>query len=101
MALVDTIDRAGVARVCRARGARRLLAFGSATTDRFHPGSSDVDFLVEFDTTASDAFESFFGLKEDLEALLGMPVDLVDNRAVRNPFFARQARSQAVEVYAA
>jgi len=31
-------------------------------------------------------FETYFGLKEALEALFGRPVDLVEPGAVRNPY---------------
>jgi predicted nucleotidyltransferase len=75
--------------------------FGSATTDRFDPERSDVDFLVEFTPGAADPFDDYFGLKEDLELLLGRSVDLVMEKAVRNPYFAASAASSAQDVYAA
>ena len=43
------VDLAVIARICQSRGVRRLAVFGSAVTDRFDEGLSDVDFLVEFD----------------------------------------------------
>ena len=60
-----------------------------------------MDFLVEFTPGSSDAFGAYFGLKEDLEGLLGRPVDLVMANAVRNPHFAASAAIGAEEVYAA
>ena len=50
---------------------------------------------------AEDAFAAYFGLKEDLEALLGRRVDLVMAKAVRNPHFAASASQGAEKVYAA
>jgi predicted nucleotidyltransferase len=58
---------------------RRLNLFGSAARGDFDPQRSDVDFLVEFDRTHTDAL--YFGLKEALEGLLGRPVDLVESGA--------------------
>jgi predicted nucleotidyltransferase len=75
--------------------------FGSATTDRYEPGRSDVDFLVEFFENLPNAFRAYFGLKADLEKIVESPVDLVDDSAIRNPIFARSARIGAVEIYAA
>jgi predicted nucleotidyltransferase len=95
------LDRDAIARACRAHGVNRLQVFGSATSARFIPDHSDVDFLVEFAPGAKDAFAAYFGLKEDLEALLGRRVDLVMANAVRNPYFAASAGSGAEEVYAA
>jgi predicted nucleotidyltransferase len=95
------LDRDAIARVCRAHGVSRLRMFGSATTDRFNPERSDVDFLVEFTPGAEDPFDNYFGLKEDLELQLGRSVDLVMEKAVRNPYFATSAALSAHDVYAA
>ena len=96
-----TLDREAIAHVCRANGVSRLRIFGSATSERFDIKRSDVDFLVEFAPDAEDAFAAYFGLKEDLESLLGRKVDLVMANAIRNPHFAASAATEAEEVYAA
>ncbi|MFT2815567.1 nucleotidyltransferase family protein [Leifsonia sp. A12D58] len=95
------LDRDAIARVCRAHGVSRLRVFGSAISERFDAERSDVDFLVEFAPGAEDPFEAYFGLKEDLEGLLGHRVDLVMSSAVRNPHFAASVSTGAEEVYAA
>jgi uncharacterized protein len=75
--------------LCRKHHVCRLDVFGSAArgTD-FDPAQSDIDFLVEFDRSNPEAMtlDSFLGLKDSLEALLGRPVDLVEPGAVRNPY---------------
>lgn len=96
-----TLNRDAIARMCRAHGVSRLRIFGSATSERFDTERSDIDFLVEFAPGAEDAFAAYFGLKEDLEALLGRTVDLVMASAVRNPHFAASASASAEDVYAA
>lgn len=101
MTKADSLDRAAIAAACQKHGARRLQVFGSATTDKFEPGRSDVDFLVDFPKHRPNAFDSFFGLKYELEEIVGAPVDLIVERAIRNPYFAHAAYSQAVELYAA
>jgi len=68
------------------------LLFGSAGTDRLDEATSDIDSLVEFDDTPVSRFDAYFGLKEDLEALLGRPVDLVSTAAVENPYFANSSK---------
>lgn len=95
------LDRAAIARACRAHGVARLTVFGSATTERFDPARSDVDFLVEFSPGSDDPFEDYFGLKEDLERLLGRDVDLVMVTAVRNPYFFEATKATAEQLYAA
>lgn len=101
MTIGMALDREAIARVCRVHGVSRLQVFGSATSGQFSPARSDVDFLVEFAPGAEDAFAAYFGLKEDLEALVGRRVDLVMANAVRNPHFAASAANGAEEVYAA
>jgi uncharacterized protein len=73
-----------IAGICRVHGVRSLQAFGSILRDDFDPARSDVDVLVEFETSASDSFWNFLDLKEALEALLQRPVDLAEPRAIRN-----------------
>ena len=83
---------------------RRLAVFGSAArgTD-FDPDRSDADFLVEFELASGlAALERFLGLAEDLERLLGRPIDLVERDAVeasRNYIRRRQILASAEAVY--
>ncbi|MBZ0169120.1 nucleotidyltransferase [Candidatus Methylomirabilis lanthanidiphila] len=82
--------RQAIAEVCRRHGVARLDAFGSAMRDDFRPGESDVDLLVEFGPMAPYArVDAYFGLLEELRALLGLEVDLVMAGAVKNPYIAR------------
>jgi hypothetical protein len=57
----------------RALGVRRLGLFGSCAREEQTP-SSDVDFLVEFETPS---FDAYMDLKFLLEDVLRRPVDLV------------------------
>lgn len=95
------IDRHAIEALCLKYAVRRLLLFGSAGTDRFDEVTSDIDFLVEFDDAPVSRFDAYFGLKEDLEALFGRPVDLVSAAALENPYFAESVASTSRELYAA
>lgn len=95
-------NRIELGEVCRRYAVRRLELFGSATRGDFDPVRSDLDFLVEFDSfDAATGFESYFGLKEDLEALFGRPVDLVMPTAVRNPYVRAEIDRDRTLLYAA
>lgn len=96
-----SLDLEAIARACGAHGVSRLRVFGSAVTDRFDPATSDVDFLVDFDPSREDRFSDYFGLRDDLVRAVGREVDLVVASAVRNPYFAKHAFGEAVDVYAA
>lgn len=88
--------------MCRRLAVRRLELFGSAVRDDFDPVASDLDFLVEFDADSTvPALEQYFGLKEELEALFGRPVDLVMPRAVSNPYVRAEIERDRRLLYAA
>jgi predicted nucleotidyltransferase len=61
-------------------GVTRLALFGSAARDTAGAGS-DVDVLVAFDGPATSS--RYFGVQFYLEDLLGRPVDLVTEKALR------------------
>ncbi|MCE7903165.1 MAG: DNA polymerase III subunit beta [Gammaproteobacteria bacterium PRO9] len=94
--------RSEVEQMCRRLAVRRLELFGSAVRDDFDPVASDLDFLVEFDADSTvPALEQYFGLKEELEALFGRPVDLVMPRAVSNPYVRAEIERDRRLLYAA
>jgi uncharacterized protein len=77
--------------VQRRFGVRRLALFGSRAREQSR-ADSDIDVLVEFDGPATSA--RYFGLQFFLEELLGGPVDLVTDQALRaelRPFVERDA----------
>ena len=70
--------RQAIAALCARYGVVRLDAFGSALRDDFRPGESDLDLLVEFGPMEPyDRVDAYFGLLEELRALLGLEIDLV------------------------
>ena len=77
-----------LARLCRSYGVVRLEVFGSAARgEDFDPQSSDADFLVEFDLGSGPAtLDQYFDFRDALCGALGLPVDLVEAEAVRNPY---------------
>ena len=87
--------------LCARFRVRRLELFGSATTTRFDPATSDLDFLVDFEDLGQGYFDAYFGLLESLEDLFARPVDLVMSRAVKNPFFLEGIQASRTLLYAA
>jgi predicted nucleotidyltransferase len=93
-------NRPAIEVLCRRYEVARLAVFGSALRDDFD-AESDVDFLVEFSSPSVEAFDRYFGLKEDLEATLGRKVDLVVAGAIRNPVFREEVQGANLPLYAA
>ena len=96
------LRREEVEDLCHRFQVRRLELFGSAADGRFSAVSSDLDFLVEFSPLAAGAYaDCYFGLREALEELFGLPVDLVVDSAIRNPYFRQAVERSKVLMYAA
>ena len=88
--------------LCVQSGVRRLDLFGSAAMPTFDPLKSDYDFFVDFhDLGWKGSFRRYMNLKLGLEDLLGREVDLIETKAVDNPFFLEVANRHREEVYAA
>jgi predicted nucleotidyltransferase len=102
--MIDEIQahREELRTLCRRFRVRRLDLFGSAARGDFDPVRSDLDFIVEFDRNApQNPFDSYFGLKEGLEALLGRKVDLVELSAVRDPYLKASIEQSREPVFEA
>ncbi len=87
---VDLLTR-HKADLVRRFGVSTLAIFGSTARDDA-TDHSDVDVLVSFDGPATSA--RFFGVQFYLEDLLGCPVDLVTDKALRpelRPYVERDA----------
>ncbi len=68
MKLLSEKERVEIARLCRNHGVRRLELFGSATSERFDPGRSDLDLLVEFGPMSPvEHADSYFGFLAAIE----------------------------------
>lgn len=95
--------RPKIAVLCEQFRVRRLELFGSAVDARqFEPDRSDVDLLVEFAALQPGTYaDHYFGLQEALGALLGRPIDLVVERAIRNPYFRESIEASRELLYAA
>ena len=87
-------------RLCLIYGVRRLDLFGSASTGLYDPDESDLDFLVEFQPAAINAYaDAYFGLLEALGRLFGRPVDLVVGSAIKNPYFLQSVEQTRTPIY--
>lgn len=102
--MIDLISRhrAEVAELCRKHGVQRLEVFGSAANESFDPESSDLDFLVTYQPLESGHHaNAYFGLLFDLEDLFHRKIDLVMDRAIRNPYFRQGVDQSRQVIYAA
>ncbi len=75
--------------LCLKHKVKTLAVFGSILTDRFND-QSDVDLLVNFDTTDHEKWDyvtNYFDFRDALERLFGRKVDLVVEKGLKNKYF--------------
>ncbi|NOQ26466.1 MAG: nucleotidyltransferase [Bacteroidales bacterium] len=98
MSIIDrNIDK--IRDLCNRHKVAQLFAFGSVLTDNFN-SDSDVDFVVDFSgVELLDYADNYFDLKFSLENLLKRDVDLLENKAIRNPFLRKSIDNSKQLIY--
>jgi hypothetical protein len=85
---------------CRRWKVTEFALFGSILREDFRP-DSDVDVLVSFVPDARWSLWDLTEMQQELEAIFGRSVDLVENGTLRNPFRRQAILSTKEVVYAA
>ena len=98
--LAIPIPHEKIAAFCQRWRIQKLSFFGSVVRDDFGP-NSDIDVLVSFDPRARWSLTDLVEMQEELTALFGRPVDLVEQEALRNPFRRQSILNTKKVVYAA
>ena len=94
------IDNQRIIEFCRRRKITEFAFFGSVLREDFLP-ESDIDVLVTFDASAQWNLFDLVDMKDELEHLFGRKIDLVEKRALRNPFRKREILRTMQVMYAA
>ena len=85
--------------LCKLHKVQRLFVFGSVLSDRFQK-DSDIDLIVDFQgVDLYDYADNYFDLKESLENLFQREVDLLEDKAIKNPYLRKSIDSSKVLVY--
>ena len=85
--------------LCKKYKVAKLWVFGSILTPRFND-QSDIDFSVVFHyDQIQDLFITFFDFIEELQLVLGRKVDLVDETAIKNPYFRSELNNTKRLIY--
>ena len=89
-----------ISNLCRQYNVKTLYAFGSVLTDKFNE-QSDVDLIVDIDSSNPlDYAGKYFDLKFAMQDLFNRPVDLLEEKAVRNPYLRQEIDSAKQLIYA-
>lgn len=89
----------GISDLCKSNGVSSLFAFGSILNNSFH-ANSDVDMIVTLDDQDPLAYaDHYFNLKYGLEELFDRNIDLLEEKAIKNPYLRKEIDSKKVLVY--
>ncbi len=88
-----------IVKLCESHKVKSLYAFGSVLNDTFND-ESDIDLVVDFQQLdVLDYADNYFDLKFSLEAILKRPIDLLEEKAIKNPYFRQSLNQQRQLVY--
>ena len=98
MSIIESnIDR--IILLCKKHKVTALSVFGSVLTEKFND-ESDIDMLVDFDTMPIEEYvDNYFNLSDELNKLLGRDIDLIEDKAIRNPVFRDNVNRTKVQIY--
>ena len=88
-----------ISQLCSTHKVKQLYAFGSVLTDTFN-NDSDIDLIVDFEPIDIAQYaDNYYDFKFSLEDILKKPVDLLEEKAIKNPYFRQVVNKQRQLIY--
>ena len=85
--------------LCSNYNVKQLYAFGSVLTSEFN-SESDVDLVVDFDPIDTALYaDNYYDFKFSLQNILNRPIDLLEEKAIKNPYFRQTLNQQRQLIY--
>jgi len=86
--------------LCVKNKVKSLYVFGSVLTSRFD-NDSDIDMVVDIDSANPLEYANcYFDLKFALQDLLNRPIDLLEDKAIRNNYLRQEIDNSKQLIYA-
>lgn len=83
------------------QGALKVALVGSAAQPDADVVPGDLDVLVRLDPTPEGYAARYFALLAELEGIMDMPVDIIEEDALTNPYLAEEFAATQVVLYEA
>jgi predicted nucleotidyltransferase len=88
-----------IAKLCETHKVKSLYVFGSILGDNFNK-DSDIDLIVDFiGIPVEDYADNYYDFKFSLQEILKRPIDLLEEKAIKNPYFKKSVNQQRQLVY--
>ncbi len=98
MSIIDTHINE-IQKLCLENKVKSLYVFGSALNEAFN-SKSDIDLVVDFNNIEiADYADNYYNLKFGLQKLFHRQIDLLEQKAIKNPYFLQQLNLQKKLVY--
>ncbi len=86
-------------KLCSTYKVKQLYAFGSVLTEKFNK-DSDIDLIVDFEPIDIAQYaDNYYDFKFSLEEVFQKPVDLLEEKAIKNPYFRQVVNKQRQLIY--
>jgi predicted nucleotidyltransferase len=99
--MIDLIirNREEIASLCRSFGIRKLEVFGSAATGTFDPSHSDIDLIADLGEYERGVAKRYLRFARAMEQLLHVPVEIITEDQIRNPYFRQAVDEQRTTIH--
>lgn len=88
-----------IKKLCQSNSVNQLFAFGSVTNQNFNE-ESDLDLVVDINDPDPITYsDKYFNLKFSLEDMLGRAVDLLESKAIKNPYLKEEIDRTKILIY--
>ncbi len=88
-----------IRKLCFDHKVKQLYAFGSVLTAKFN-SESDIDLVVDFDPIDVSLYaDNYFDFKFSLQNILNRHIDLLEDKAIKNPYFRQTLNQQRQLIY--
>ena len=85
--------------LCKKYKVKSLYAFGSVLSDNFNE-SSDIDLIVDFSNIEiEDYADNYFDFKFSLQDIFNRSIDLLEEKAIKNPYLKQSINQKKQLVY--
>lgn len=98
MNLIESHIKA-ITNLCKTHKVKSLYAFGSVLTDKFN-NESDIDLVVDFlQLDVLEYGDNYYDLKFSFENIFKRKVDLLEEKAIKNPYFLKNLNHNKKLIY--
>ena len=88
-----------IRKLCSLYNVKELYAFGSVLTNEF-TAESDVDLIVDFATIDISLYaDNYYDFKFSLQNILNRRIDLLEEKAIKNPYFKQSLHQHKKLIY--